>query len=159
MSQRAQDLVQRFATANNAMIDYIEACSEADLNKVTAVEGWSVRVAAHHIAASHEPVAGLAYLLATGGELPPLTMAIINQMNAQHAIDQANVSKATVIDDLRQNGTKAAAMVAGLNDEQLDRSAHLGTFGATMSAQQVIENILISHITYHLDSIKATVGK
>lgn len=159
MSQRAQELVQRFEAANDAMIHYIEACSEEELNKITSGEGWSVRVAAHHIAASHEPVAGLAHLLATGGELPPLTMEIINQGNAQHAVDHANVSKATVTDDLRQNGAKAAAMVAGLSDEQLDRSAHLGTFSATMSAQQVIENILISHVTYHLDSIKATVGK
>lgn len=159
MSQRAQELVQRFEAANDAMIHYIAACSEEELNKITSGEGWSVRVAAHHIAASHEPVAGLAYLLATGGELPPLTMEIIHQMNAQHAATHADVSKTTVIDDLRQNGAKAAAMVAGLSDEQLDRSAHLGTFGATMSAQQVIENILISHVTYHLDSIKATVGK
>lgn len=66
MSQRAQELVQRFEAANNAMIRYIEGCSEEDLNKVTGGEGWSVRVAAHHVGVSHEPVAGMAYLVATG---------------------------------------------------------------------------------------------
>jgi len=159
MSQRAQELVQRFEAANNAMIRYIEGCSEEDLNQVTSGEEWSVRVAAHHIAASHEPVAGLAYLVATGSELPALSMEMFHQMNAKHAADYATVSKADVLAALAQGGAKAAGMVGGFSDEQLDRSAHMAAFGAPMSAQQVVENILIGHITHHLDSIKAAVGK
>ncbi|MCE7989082.1 MAG: DinB family protein [Caldilinea sp. CFX5] len=159
MSQRAQELVQRFAAANNAMIQYIEGCSEADLNKVTSGEGWRVRVAAHHIGGSHEPVAGLAYLIATSAELPALTMEMFNQLNAQHAADYANVSKADVLAALQQGGAKAAGMVGGFSDEQLDRSAHVTAFGGVMSTQQVIENILIWHIDHHMASIKATVGK
>jgi hypothetical protein len=159
MSQRAQELVNRFEAANNAVIHYIEACSEEDLNKVTIGEGWRVGVAAHHIAVSHEPVAGLAYLIATGAELPPLTMEMFNHMNAQHAVEHANVSKAAALEGLAQGGAKAVAIVGGLNDEQLDHTAHVAAFGADMSAQQAIENILIWHITHHLDSIKVTVGK
>lgn len=159
MSQRAQELVQRFDAANNAMIHYIEACSEEELNQVTSGEGWSVRVAAHHIAVSHEPVAGFVHLVASGAALPPLTIDLLNQMNAQHAAEHAHVSKTAILDGLRQNGAKAASMIAGLTDEQLDRSAHLPTFGATMSAQAVAENILIRHIDHHLESIKAAVGK
>ena len=49
MSQRAQDLVNQFETANNAMIRCIEGCSEEQLNATTSGEGWSVRVAAHHL--------------------------------------------------------------------------------------------------------------
>lgn len=159
MSQRAQELVQRFEASNNAMIQYIAACSEEELDKVTSGEGWPVRVAAHHIAASHEPVASFVQVVATGAPWPPVTMEMLNQMNAQHAAEHAQVSKAAILEGLRQNGAKAAAVVAALTDEQLDRSAHLPTFGATMTAQQVAENILIWHIDHHLDSIKAAVGK
>lgn len=159
MSQRAQELVQQFEAANNAMIRYIEGCSEEDLNKITSGEGWRVRVAAHHLAASHEPVAGMAQLVATGAAMPPITMEMIHQGNAQHAVEHANVSKAVILNDLRQGGANAAAVVTALSDEQLARSAHVPTFGGTMSAQQVIENILIWHVSHHLDSIKAAVGK
>lgn len=159
MSQRTQELVQRFTAANNAMIQYIEGCSEDDLNKVTSGEGWRVRVAAHHIAASHEPVAGLAYLIATGADLPALSMEMFHQMNAKHAADFADVGKAAILEALQQGGAKAAGMVGGFSDEQLDRSAHLAAFGGNMSTQQVVENILIWHISHHLDSIKAAVGK
>lgn len=159
MSQRARELVQRFEAANNDLIRYIERCSEGDLNKVTGGEGWSVRVAAHHIAASHEPVAGLAYLVATGAELPALSMEMFHQMNAKHAADYATVSKADILATAQQGAAKATGMMAGFSDEQLDRSAHMAAFGATMSAQQVVENILIWHIGHHLDSIKAAVGK
>lgn len=159
MNQRVQELVQRFNTANAELISYIEGCSEADLDRVTEGEGWSVRVAAHHIAASHEPVAGLVQLIASGQPLPPLTIDMFHQMNAQHAAEHATVSKRAILDDLRNGGAKANAIVSGLSDEALDRSGHLSLFNTDMSAQAAIENILIGHIGSHLASIKATVGK
>lgn len=159
MSQRVQELVQRFNAANAQMISYIEGCSEADLDRVTEGEGWSVRVAAHHIAASHEPVAGLVQLIANGQPLPPLTMDMFHQMNAQHATEHATVSKQAILDDLQSGGAKASAAISGLNDEGLDRSGLITAFNAEMSAQGAIENILIWHISHHLESIKAAVGK
>lgn len=159
MSQRAQELVQRFITANDGLIQYIEGCSEADLDQVTAGEGWPVRVAAHHIAVSHEPVAGLAHLIANGQPLPALTMEMFHQMNAQHAAEHATASKAAILDTLRSGGDKAAAIVSGLSDEALDRVGHLALINSDISTQAVIENILIGHISSHLESIKAAVGR
>ena len=159
MSQRVQELVQRFNTANAELISYIEGCAEADLDRVTEGEGWSVRVAAHHIAASHEPVAGLVQLIASGQPLPPLTMEMFHHGNAQHAAEHATVSKQAVLDELQSGGAKASAIVSGLSDEELDRSGHLSLFNTDMSAQAAIENIFIGHIGGHLASIKATVGK
>lgn len=159
MSQRAQALAQRFTAANADLIRYIESCSEEELDRVTAGEGWPVRVAAHHIAVSHEPVAGLAQLVASGQPLPPLTMEMFHHGNAQHAAEHATVSKQAIIDTLQSGGTKASAIVSGLNDEALDRSGHLSLFNTDITAQGVIENILIGHIGSHLESIKATVGK
>ena len=75
MSQRAQTLVQRFNAANAELISYIEGCTEQELDRVTADEGWPVRVTAHHLAVSHEPVADLAQLLASGQPLPSFTTA------------------------------------------------------------------------------------
>ncbi|CAN5469126.1 hypothetical protein BH10CHL1_BH10CHL1_46200 [soil metagenome] len=159
MSQRAQELVQRFNATNAEMISYIENCSEGDLDRVTADEGWPVRVTAHHLAVSHEPVAGLAQLLANSQPLPPLTLEIFHHGNAQHAAEYATVSKQTILDALQNGGAKAGAIVSGLSDEALDRAGHFTLINADITAQGVIENILIGHISSHLESIKAAVGK
>lgn len=159
MSQRAQALVQRFNAANGELISYIEGCTEDDLDRVTTDEGWPVRVTAHHLAVSHEPLAGLAQLLATGQPLPPLTLEIFRHGNAQHAAEYATVSKQTILNRLHSGGAQASAIVSGLSDEALERSGHFTLLNGEISAQDVIENILIGHIRSHLESIKAAVGK
>ena len=159
MSQRAQALVQRFNAANGELISYIEGCTEDDLDRVTTDEGWPVRVTAHHLAVSHEPVAGLAQLIASGQPLPPLTQEVFHHGNAQHAAEYATVSKQTILDRLQSGGAQASAVVSGLSDEALDRAGHFTLLNGEISAQGVIENILIGHVHSHLASIKAAVGR
>lgn len=159
MSQRAQALLERFNAANAELISYIEGCTEHDLDCVTAGEGWPVRVTAHHLAVSHEPVAGLAQLLASGQPLPPLTLEIFHHGNAQHAAEYATVSKQTILDTLQSGGEQASAMISGLTDGALDRAGHFTLLNGEITAQGVIENILIGHVNSHLASIKAAVGK
>ena len=150
MNQRALALVQRFNAANAEMISYIENCSENDLDRVTAGEARCVRVTAHHLAVSHEPVASLAQLLGSGQPLPPLTLEIFHHGNAQHAAEYATVSKQTILDALQSGGAKAGAVVSGLSDEALERSGHSTLINADITAQGIIENILIGHIGSHL---------
>ena len=159
MSQRTQELVQRFNAANAELISYIEGCTEHDLDCVTASEGWPVRVTAHHLAVSHEPVAGLAQLLANGQPLPSLTLEIFHHGNAQHAAEHATVSKQAILDRLQSGGAQASAIVSGLTDEALDRTGYFTLLNGEISAQAVIENILIGHVSSHLASIKAAVGQ
>ena len=159
MSQRAQALVQRFNAANGELISYIEGCTEDDLDRVTTDEGWPVRVTAHHLAVSHEPVAGLAQLIASGQPLPPLTQEVFHHGNAQHAAEYATVSKQTILDRLQSGGAQASAVVSGLSDEALDRAGHFTLLNGEISAQGVIENILIGHVHSHLASIKTAVGR
>ena len=56
---------------------------------------------------------------------------------------------------LRSSGADAAAVIRGLSDEQLDRSAPMAfAGGAEMSAVQLVEGILLAHPAQHLASIK-----
>lgn len=159
MSQRTQELVQRFNAVNAELISYIEGCAETDLDRITTGEGWPVRVTAHHLAVSHEPVAGLAQLLGSGQPLPSLTQEIFHHGNAQHAAEHATVSKQTLLDALHRGGAQASAIVSGLHDDTLDRSGYFTLINAEITAQDIIENILIGHVRSHLASIKAAVGK
>jgi uncharacterized damage-inducible protein DinB len=157
MGQRSQGLADRFEQANREIIATVERCSDAQWKSKTSGESWSVGVVAHHVAQSHEGIAGLVQKIATAQSMPGLTMDMIDQGNAEHAKKFANVTKDETLALLRKNGTAAASAVRGLSDEQLDRSAPL-IGGQPMTAQQAIERILIGHVEGHHDSIKKAMG-
>src|SRR5688572_809136 len=100
MSARAADLATKLKEANAAVIDAVENSSEADWQRVTSSEGWSEGVTARHIAISHLPIVGLVELVATGGEVPPITMDMFHAGNAQHAQEHASCTREEVLEIL-----------------------------------------------------------
>ena len=158
MGARSEALAKAFEGKAAEMTAALDKLSDADWKKVIAAEQWTVGVAAHHVAGSHESIAGLVKNLAGGQPMPNLTMAMIDQGNAQHAKEFANCTRADTLALHKKGVAAAAAIVRGINDPDLDRSAKVLQEMPAMSAQQAIEGILINHITGHLASIKATVG-
>ncbi len=157
---RAEDLAATFEKTNDEVIAAVGACSDAQWRTTTQAERWPAAVVAHHIAIDHELIAGLAQTIATGGTPPPLDMAALDQMNAEHAQKFANCTKAETLQILRDGGAKASATIRSLSDEQLDRTANLALMGGQpVSAQQAIENILIGHPQGHLQSFRAATGQ
>jgi uncharacterized damage-inducible protein DinB len=157
MGQRSQALAEQFEQANRQMVATVERCTDAQWKSKMSGEERSVGVVAHHVAQSHEGIASIVKLIATGQPMPPMTMNTIHQMNAEHAKQYASVGKDETLALLRKNAAAAAATVRGLSDEQLDRSAPvLG--GPPMTAQQMVERVLIGHVVDHHGGIKATVG-
>jgi hypothetical protein len=84
-------------------------------------------------------------------------MDSLHQMNAEHAKQFANCTRDETLVLLRKNAAGAASTVRGLSDDQLDRSAPL-LGGPPMTAQQVIERVLIGHVQEHHGSIRTTLG-
>jgi uncharacterized damage-inducible protein DinB len=156
MSEQATALADRFEQANRELIAAIEGCSDAEWRLKTSAEQWSVGVVAHHVAEANKAVGGLIQMVANGQPLPPITMDAIHQRNAEHAAQHANTSKAETLDLLRRTAAAAAAVVRGLTDAQLARTAPLLGRPEPMSAQQMIEGILIAHVQGHLGSIRST---
>jgi uncharacterized damage-inducible protein DinB len=155
MGARGEALAQQFEQTNQAVIDTVQSASDAKWKASCQAEGWSAGVTAHHIAGSHEAIAGLVQAAANGQPLPPITPEMLNQGNAQHAQQFANCTKQETLELLRSKGAAAASMLRGLSDEQLDRKGTL--FGGEMTAQQIAENVLIGHPQGHLQSIKAAI--
>jgi hypothetical protein len=81
---------------------------------------------------------------------------MIHQGNATHAAQFAHCTKVETLGLLRQNGAAAAAIVRGLGEAELDRTATLPL--GTMSASQAIERILIGHVHDHHGSIRKAIG-
>ncbi len=158
MSARAESLAKQFETKAAEATAILGKLSDADWKKVTAAEKWSVAVTAHHMAGAHEPISGIVKTVAAGQSLPNFTMDMLHANNAKHARDFANCTKAETL-ALHQKGVAAAAAaVRALSDAELDRSGTVLSGTPAMTAQQVVEGVLINHITEHLGSIRKTVG-
>jgi uncharacterized protein (TIGR03083 family) len=156
MSERAQALAAKLEEVNDELAGVIEGLTDQQWQSQTTEEGWTVAAAAHHVAVSHEGVAGMVMAVANGQALPPITMDDLNGMNAQHAREYATCDRAESVALLRKGGADAAGLVRGLSDEQLGRQGVV--VGMTMTAQQLIENILINHVTSHGASIRSAVS-
>lgn len=157
MGARAESLATQFEAKAAEMTGVIKALSDADWKKTTAAEKWSVGVTAHHVAAAHQGIAGIVKTLAAGQSIPNFTMDMLHDMNAKHAKEQANCTKAETLALHEQGAAAAAALVRGLSDVELDRKGTVFTGIPAMTAQQAIEGILINHISDHMGSIRKTV--
>ena len=156
MGSRAEALASRFEQVNQDVIAAVDGCSEQQWRQKSGAEDWSVAVTAHHIAGSYVPIARLLRRVALGQEVPVLSREQIDQGNAASAERYANCTQAETLDLLRSAGAEAASIVRALSDEQLDRAAWVNHQGATLSAQQLAERVLIGHTQEHLSSIRST---
>lgn len=158
MGARADALAKQFETKAAEMTKAIGQLSDADWKKVTESEKWPVGVTAHHVAGGHEPISGIVKTVAGGQSIPNFTMDMLNESNAKHAREFAGCTKAETLALHEKGAAAAAAVVRGLSDADLERSGTVLTGMPAMTAQQVVEGILISHIGEHLGSIRKTVG-
>ena len=158
MSERAAALSERFERTNQALIDAVQRCSDADWRNTCAGEGWPVGVTAHHVAMSYPAFRSFIKGIATGGEMPPFTREMLDAGNAEHAEQHAACTREETLALLRRDGQAAAEALRSLTDAQLDRTAPLALAGGSrVSAAQMAE-FMIGHPTEHLASIQATLG-
>ncbi len=158
MGARAESLAKKYETKAAELTATIQKLSDADWKKVTTAEKWPVGVTAHHVAGAHEPISGILKTIASGQSIPNFTPGMLDEMNAKHAKDFAGCSKVETL-ALHEKGVKAAAaVVRSLGDADLDKSGTVLTGMPAMTAHQVVEGILISHIDEHMGSIRKTVG-
>jgi hypothetical protein len=159
MSDRAAALADRFERATSDLIATVEGCSDTDWQRACAAEGWPVGVTAHHVASTCSAINGLVLGIANDGELPNITMEMLDANNAKHASTPTYTRDETVA-LLRREGATIAQGLRGLTDAQLDRTTRLSLMGGNeVSAQQMAEMALIGHPIEHLASIKAALGQ
>ena len=158
MGAKGEALAKEFEAKANEATGVLEKLSDADWKKVTAAEKWSVGVTAHHVAQSHEGIAGIIKAVVAGQSMGNFTMDMLHEMNAKHAKDFANCTKAETLDLHKKGAAAAAAVVRGLSDDELAKSATVLSGMPPMTAEQVVTNILINHINDHYGSIRKTIG-
>lgn len=158
MGARAEQLAKKFDETCREMHTTVEKLSDAEWKKVAQGEKWSVGVVAHHIAQSHMGIAGLIKSLASGQHTASISMDDINVGNAKHAKEFASVGKADTVALHKKNAAEAAAIVRGLDDAALARSASALKGMPAMTTEQAVVGILIGHLEDHLGSIRKTIS-
>src|SRR6185369_10454001 len=113
----------------------------------------------HHVASMYPIEIEAARTIARGQAITDVTWEAVAQINAGHARDQADVTKAEALELLRRNSHEAAAAVRSFTDDELDRAAPFSlSFGAPMTTQFVIEDHPLRHSWHHLARLRKAVS-
>ena len=158
MGVKSEALAKQFEAKVQEATGVLETLSDADWRKTTAAEKWTVGVTAHHVAGAHEGISGIIKAVAAGQSMPNFTMDMLDGMNAKHAQEFANCTKAETVALHTKNAGAAAVLVRGISDADLARSGTVLTGMPAMTVEQIVTNILINHVDEHLGSIRTTVG-
>ena len=159
MATRAEALAQRIEQGAATLAAYAQGLSDAQWTAVVPPDGRRAGVIIHHVASVYPIEVHLANEIAAGKPVTDVTWAVVAEMNAKHAQDNAGCSKQETIELLKKNSQAAAQAVRGLSDTQLDSAAAFSlNAGAPLTAQFVIEDHALRHAWHHLAKIKAALG-
>lgn len=158
---RAESLADRIEEGAAGLSAFAEGLSEEEWRTpVSATDRRSVGVIVHHVASVYPIEIDLARAIASGKAVTDVTWDVVAELNAKHAQDQAEVTKAAALELLRRNSGEAAAAVRAFTDEELDRAAPFSlSFGAPVTAQFVIEDHALRHGWHHLARIRTALGR
>jgi hypothetical protein len=155
-SRRAELLAGRIEEGAAFLAAFAEGLSDAEWRKpVSETDHRSVGVIVHHVATVYPIEIDLARAIANGNAVTDVTWNVVDQLNANHAREQADVTKDAALELLRRNSREAAAAVRAFTDDELDRAAAFAlSFGAPVTAQYVIEDHALRHSWNHLARIR-----
>ena len=126
MSARADALADRILKGARALAKYANGLTDKQWATRTP-DGRPVGVVVHHVASVYPLEVDLAQVLAAGKPIKA-TWADVNAMNANHAKDNASVSKADALALLKKNSTEAAERGRKFTNKQLDTAAAQSEF-------------------------------
>ena len=158
MNARAQAMARQFQTFNRDVIDCVQNCNDADWHKICAAEAWPVGVVARHPGDGHYRVVELAKMIIQGDPLPDWSMEDVIRMGNDHARDHADCTRPEVLAILETNGRALQEYVATLSEADLDRKGQMALAGGEISAQQIMEMLILHSGGEHLTSMRATIG-
>jgi hypothetical protein len=153
MSARAKELAARLEEINQQVIDLVSGAT--DLSVPCPSEGWTAAAVAAHIGGAHRGILeGLIQPVVVGREIPS-TVGPTDEGNAKQAAENAALPRAQVLTLLSDHGAMATAYLRSLSDDDLDRTVILPFFGENpVTAEQVIERVLIGHAADHANSLR-----
>ena len=159
--RRAELLADRIEEGAAGLAAFAEGLSQAEwLQPVSATDNRPIGVIVHHVASMYPIEIDVARAIAGGKAVTDVTWDVVAELNAKHAHEHAEVTKAAALELLRRNSHEAANAVRAFTDEELDRAAPFSlSFGAPVTAQFVIEDHALRHSWHHLARMRIALGR
>jgi hypothetical protein len=159
MGTRAEALAAQLEQINEQCIEAV-ATANGNLGAICPAEGWTAAALGAHIAGGHTGIIeALIKPVVEGREVAPFKLSDFDEPNAKSSAENAAMPHEQVMAMLHEHGENAVAYLRSLSDEDLDRTAMLSTMGdQPVSAQQLIEWVLIGHPAEHGQSLKQGLG-
>ena len=159
---RSALLAEQYEAAHDEFVQVVESLSDHQWHLIgknfpvridNEDEGRPVGVIAHHVATNGDYITERIQTMLAGGPLAPVNQ---REINAEHARNNARVTRDDVLRLLRASRNRIADAVRAIPDNQLDiqRETPVGP----MSAAQRVEKVLIGHMKQHQGSIEAAVN-
>ena len=156
-SKRASELAAQFEAAVEEAAAVFAELRREQWTLPCPGEGRTVAAVARHIA-SAIPFEMRAFMaMADGQEFESLRWEQLHELNAERGAANAEADIAETIALLRRNAGDAAREVRALTDKQLGRRGVYIHGLPEWTVEELLERILVSHITGHLKSIRAAI--
>jgi hypothetical protein len=155
-SPQAEALARRLEQGIDALIAFASPLTERQWNTLIPKDGRPVGVVVHHVASVFPIEIQLAQQLAKGQAITGVTWDDVHAMNANHARDNAAVTKPEAIALLQRNAAAAAAAIRALTDGELTAAATNSLYAdAPLTCQHMLEDHAVRHSYHHLAKIQA----
>jgi len=161
VGRRAELLADRIEEGAAGLAAFAEGLSESEWRTpVSGSDRRPVGVVVHHVASMYPIEIDVARAVASGKAVTDVTWDLVAELNAKHANEHAEVTRAAALELLRRNSHEAARAVRGFTDEELDRAAPFSlSSGAPVTAQFVIEDHALRHSWHHLARLRTALGR
>src|SRR6266550_3001841 len=146
MSSRSEVLAARLEQGVRELTTLAQALNDEQWKTKIPHDGRTVGVVVHHVGTMYPIEIDLAQKLAAGQAVEGVTWTAVHELNAGHARDNANCTKAEAIELVQRNSAAAASAVRALSDEQLDRAAGLSlNSNGPRTCQFMLEDHAVGH--------------
>jgi hypothetical protein len=153
---RSARLADRLEAGARALIAFARPLSEAQWRTTVPGDGRTVGVIVHHVASVYPLEIRLAQMVAAGTPIVGVTPATVHQMNAAHAVEFCDATKAETLALLAENSADAAGAIRALGADDLDSAVPVSLYGgAELTCQFVLEDHAVRHSLHHLDRLRA----
>jgi hypothetical protein len=161
LGRRAELLADRIEEGAAGLAAFAEGLSQAEwLQPVSGTDNRPIGVIVHHVASMYPIEIDVARAVASGKAVTNVTWDVVAELNAKHAREHAEATKAVTLELLGRNSHEAANAVRAFTDEELDCAAPFSlSFGAPVTAQFVIEDHALRHSWHHLARIRSALGR
>jgi hypothetical protein len=159
-TSRSEALAQRLEQGIASLIAFATTLTDAQwTTPVSSTDGRLVGIVVHHVGSVLPIEIQLAQQLARGEAITGVTWDDIHAMNANHARENAGVTKQAAIDLLRENSVVAAAAIRAFSDADLANAATVSLYAdAPLTCQFFLEDHAVRHSYHHLAKVRGAVN-